>query len=235
MVDIYDFRKGQGRKVVAMNRLAYQFTKKEVEDILKSWIVLSLAFTLANISRYFYGYYLGYYVLMQFLILLPIITIVAAIQFIGHEMAHKFTAQHYGLEAHFKSNNYMLLLGLMISLSGFLFFAPGAVVIQSYSPDRRTYGICAAAGPLTNIIVATALLPLYYIVEQLPIFIPLPGNLFIVMAYTLNAFVALYNLLPFGPFDGKKILDWNAGVFTVLIAIAAVLLVLVYVLQMYTL
>jgi Zn-dependent protease len=202
------------------NEVGLAFTPREIFDILVSWIALAVAYTLAFRSLlYIFQVPIG----MFFLISMA----VSGIQFVGHEMAHKFTAMHYGLEAHFRPNYFMILLGVLISISGILFFAPGAVVIESYGLSRRTYGISSMAGPLTNILVAGAMLPLFYMIWEGILVLSDVWALFIFALYTLNAIVALWNMLPFGPFDGRKILAWSPAVFTIMI-VAAGLLTLVY-------
>jgi Zn-dependent protease len=36
----------------------------------------------------------------------------------------------------------------------------------------------------------------------------------------INIWLALFNLIPFGPLDGAKILKWNKGIWLITIAIA---------------
>ena len=49
--------------------------------------------------------------------------------------------------------------------------------------------------------------------------------IFIICAtgYSINSFLAVFNLLPIGNLDGSKVLTWNFGIWLVTIAIAAIL------------
>jgi Zn-dependent protease len=38
----------------------------------------------------------------------------------------------------------------------------------------------------------------------------------------INLWIALFNLIPFGPFDGRKVLAWSKGVYLIALTIAAV-------------
>ena len=96
--------------------------------------------------------------------------------------------------------------------------APGAVMIAGLM-NWNDYGKISIAGPATNI--AEALIYLF-------IFLVSPDSLLGVLSIygiEINAFLALFNLIPFGVFDGMKIYKWDKRVWAAA-AIAAGLLVL---------
>ena len=118
--------------------------------------------------------------------------------FLFHEMAHKIVAQKYGCFAEFRANNLMLGLAIAMSFLGFLFAAPGAVMISGYV-DLRRNGMISLAGPLTNYILAMMFLV---------------GSLFFTSSlfyfgFYINSWLGLFNLIPFGNLDGLKIFHWN--------------------------
>ena len=41
------------------------------------------------------------------------------------------------------------------------------------------------------------------------------------MGFSINAILGVFNMLPFGPIDGAKVLNWSGPVFIALIAVAA--------------
>jgi Zn-dependent protease len=128
--------------------------------------------------------------------------LIFAAAFLLHELAHKFMAQRLGYWAEFRLNNIGLLITLMSFFSNFKIVAPGAVMIAGLM-HGDDYGKISVAGPVTNIAQAILFL-------ALDLFTTNPGVS--VLAYVgvlINSSLALFNLLPFGVFDGAKILRWD--------------------------
>jgi Zn-dependent protease len=214
VVDIIVGRRRSSKWANARTRSRFYFTTRETADLLKAWTGLSVAYLLTYGSMLFF---FPLYVLRLF----PLFMAVSGLTFIAHELGHKFTGQHFGLEAHFKSNDLMILIGFALALSGFLFFAPGAVVIQGGQSDRKQIGTTTMAGPLSNITFALAMIPLIIL---------LPYSDFVYFCFRINAWLALFNMIPFGMFDGRKIFVWNKMVFGFIVTSAGVLVWLSYVL-----
>jgi Zn-dependent protease len=141
--------------------------------------------------------------------------------FIIHELTHKAVAQRYGMWAEFRLSTFGAALTLLSAVSPLKIIAPGAVVIAgNTTPDR--IGRTAAAGPTTNILIASLLLGLAEMLHPI-------GLLEAMLAgAAINAFMALFNLIPFGVFDGLKVFRWNKPVWLVLLALAALLTGLSY-------
>ncbi|HEX9320402.1 MAG TPA: hypothetical protein VF884_15825 [Nitrososphaeraceae archaeon] len=120
--------------------------------------------------------------------------------FLVHEMAHKFLAQYYGSWAEFRAQMYGLIITAISALPfmPFKFIAPGAVMVGL--TDRNKFGRVALAGPLTNLMMGFSFLGLAHL-------FPYQGYLY--AGASFNAWIALFNLLPFGVLDGQKIFDWN--------------------------
>ncbi len=133
----------------------------------------------------------------------------AATGFVAHEMAHKFVAQHRGLWAEFRMSPQGLLMSFAFSaLLGVLFATPGATMIGGRGTVEEA-GVTSLAGPGTNMLEAggfagAALLLIHFHQYFLA---PLIGY----VAF-INLVFAVFNLLPFGPLDGKKVLAWSKGI-----------------------
>ncbi len=182
-------------------------SKIEIIDLFKAWIAISIAFTIVLRS------------LTESLTLTFILSLLTVgIGFLFHELAHKFTAQNYGYKAEFRSFDLMLLIAIITSFFGFILAAPGATMIASRRINKERYGKIAAAGPITNLILAV----LFFIVI---IFSTGFIKLLAVYGYRINTWLALFNMIPIWEFDGKKIISWNKSIYFLIIIIAVIFLI----------
>ena len=140
--------------------------------------------------------------------------------FLLHEFGHKFTAQRAGLWSEYRMFPVGLVITLVSSFLGFLFASPGAVYIRG-NMDDRTNGKVSIAGPIVNIILAAVGIAGCLAFNYSAMVVPM------LLLANLNAFLAVFNLLPIPPLDGSKIFRWNIGIWIVTIAIAAVELIYV--------
>ncbi|WP_336036772.1 metalloprotease [Halobacterium yunchengense] len=178
-----------------------RFSGREVRDLLVAWLALGLAFSLLYVpvspttmgetltSSLFLG---------EFALSLATV----GVAFLLHELAHKVVAVRYGQHAEFRADFGMLALAVAGGFAGFLFAAPGAVHHRGYITPRE-HGLIAVAGPLTNVALAAVSLGLMVTVA------PDVGwrGLFI------NVLLAGFNMIPFGPLDGRTVLDWSPAAY----------------------
>jgi Zn-dependent protease len=150
------------------------------------------------------------------------LTIVFTLAFLLHEISHKIQAQRLGLWAEFRLTIFGALITLIsIFLPFFKIISPGAVMIAG-PVSKEIAGKTAIAGPLTNIVLSTALLLFYFIS---------PWPLYVIMIWgaAFNAWIALFNLLPFGMMDGLKVFWWNKMVWGITFVISGILTVMTYI------
>jgi Zn-dependent protease len=187
-------------------------SKTELVDIAKAWLALSLAFTFAFSGMSLIGGRLdfGNIFSTQFMTLFIISLFTAGIGFLFHELGHKFVAQRYGCVAEFRAFDKMLYLAVGLAVFvGFIFAAPGAVMISGMI-TRKENGIISAAGPLVNYSLALLFLGLTF---------ALPSLKFIFsIGFMINLWLGLFNMIPFGNFDGIKILGWNRYIWSAMVA-----------------
>src|SRR3989344_9007542 len=109
----------------------------------------------------------------------------------------------------------MLILAILMSFLGFIFAAPGAVMISGPVGTRRN-GKISVAGPIVNYVLAILFLLLYLYV---PYFrgISLYG-------FIINTWIGLFNMIPVWQFDGAKILRWNKIIYAAMVVIGFALM-----------
>ncbi len=183
---------------------------KELRDLVISALALALAFGIALSG--------GFRAFQQPAILVLVIGIAlvaVSLGFVFHELGHRLIARRFGYFAEYAMWPMGLMVALGFSLFGFVFAAPGAVMIYpratvlgTASLSRQKIGLISLAGPATNIGLAVVFLVLDFIQ---------PALLFTLGA-RINTWLALFNLIPFGPLDGAKILKWNKGIWLISIA-----------------
>jgi len=185
---------------------------KELRDLVVSALLLALAFGIA-LSGGFRAFFEP-----QRLIIVSLMAIVAvSLGFVLHEMGHRFVARRFGCFAEFTMWRTGLMIALACSLLGFVFAAPGAVVLRPRTDGRGTsiltrekIGLISIAGPAMNICLSVVFIVLN---------VAFPGLLFSLGA-RINTWLAIFNLVPFGPLDGAKILRWNKKAWIAALAIA---------------
>ncbi len=131
--------------------------------------------------------------------------IVVAPAIILHELAHKFVAMGYGLDATFKLFPFGLALGIFLKVIGspFLIIAPGYVDIgQAALSDPIAYRLIAFAGPAVNLVLW---LGSWLILKYKPN-LNRTTHAALSMTKIINMILFIFNMIPFGPFDGAKVI-----------------------------
>ncbi|MGB4236172.1 MAG: peptidase M50 [Methanoregulaceae archaeon] len=199
-----------------------RISRRERFDLVISWLAISIAFSLAfsggigvwmgsPLKEISLGEYLLYFILSM---------VTVGVGFVLHELAHKFTAMHYGYWAEFRKDNLMLLVAVVLAaLVGVVFAVPGATLIYGAGVTREQNGKISAAGPVTNLLLCIPFAFLLSLVAWLGIttwwgqLLTLTG----MVGLQVNAMIASFNMLPVSVLDGRKVLAWNPAVFAVLI------------------
>ena len=195
-----------------------RFSTRELGDFGVAWVALGVAFTffiLSTVSRRFSPLTLldaaGSGVVLRVFV---VSMLTVGVAFLLHELAHKLVAVRFGQVAEFRADYTMLALAVGAGLAGFLFAAPGAVHHRGRVTPREQ-GLIAVAGPVTNLLLLPAFAPLYLFAGG---FLGEVGQLGI----TINAALAAFNMLPFGPLDGRTVRAWSTAAFAAAFVASAV-------------
>lgn len=171
--------------------------------------------------------------------------IVVFFAFVFHELAHRIISRRYGFKAVYHVWIPGLLLALAASLIGMLFAVPGGVHIQTGQETTQIkvkLGKSALAGPITNMILAIVsaifvFLLIYFAGFYFSSTASSLGNMesilelilgIGIMGVQINTWLALFNLLPFGNFDGYKVFQWNRKVWAIAFGGSVILFALMY-------
>jgi len=181
----------------------YEFSDHEVRDLLVAWLALGAAFAIFFVGG---GPNIASLLVVPELLLVSLLT--AGVAFLLHEVAHKVVAVHYDQIAEFRADYSMLFLALMTALLGFIFAAPGAVHHRGYLTPEE-HGHIAIAGPVVNLLLAGVFLPVYLLGALVEVGLLASLGRFGII---INLFLAAFNLIPYGPLDGKTVISWSKPV-----------------------
>ncbi len=159
--------------------------------------------------------------------LIPIVIVVAIMLLVGfpvHEFAHAFAAYRLGDGTaklfgrlslnpivHFDPIGGVLLAASMIASQGTFGFGwakPTPVNPNNLQGGRQGEAIVAAAGPLSNLVLALAgAIPLRFALGNPEIQINAPMIVTVLQLFVyINIVLMLFNLIPIPPLDGSKVL-----------------------------
>ncbi len=187
-------------------------------ELLKAWAGTTLAYAIYPFR--------GDIVNDMFIQTLLVASVVCGLGFVLHELAHRMVARRFGAQAHFVANNGALIVSILVAFAGVFIAAPGAVWYRG-AITKQQNGQIALAGPVANFILAVLFfVPLaVMVVNQARGLGSAPGWLqsLCYVGFSLNAWLGLFNMIPAGPFDGAKVLEWSPVVFGVTVVIGVAL------------
>lgn len=181
-------------------------------ELLKAWLGTSLAYGLFSNG--------GQLDARLLTTMLPLAIFTCGLGILLHELAHRVVARRYGAQAHFLADNTWLVLSVVIAFMGVFIAAPGAVWHRGHLSKQQS-GLIALAGPVTNFVLAILFLAIMianFIFDG-------PESVYLLssVGYGINSWLGLFNMIPFGPFDGAKVLNWSPIPFGIAALVGVVL------------
>ncbi len=128
--------------------------------------------------------------------------IVAAPAIAFHEIGHKIAAMSFGLQATFHAAYTWLGIGLLLKIinAPFLFFIPGFVSYSGAGVSPLARALIAFSGPLINLLL--------FLFATIAIRQGWFNKKYLSLLYLtkhINLFLFIFNMLPFGFFDGAHV------------------------------
>jgi len=191
----------------------------ELKEIIIAEVALVLAFSLAFSG----GIASAIHHQQLFISFIPIAFVAVTLNFVLHEMMHKFTAQRYGAVAGFKTSTLGLAITIVTGMLGTLFGLPGATYIYVHNFTKKENGIVSLAGPATNIVVFAVFAAILVFLNP-PINSYLYTGIYFVMLIALV--LAAFNMIPVMPLDGSKVLAWSLPIYAGVSGVLLILLLL---------
>ena len=194
----------------------FQLTKREFIESIIAFIVLSICFAISNVKFDVQG----------FISILPIVLIGAGIGSVSHEFGHKFMAMRYGYKAEFRLWPIGLLIAFVTSFFGIVIALPGEARIYAEDMSDEIVGRIAVAGPMLNIAFGLIFIVIAVLIYPLTPYSDILYYIFLIDAigFSVNSFLAAFNMLPFYTLDGIKVFKWNIKIWFVIFAISAMLM-----------
>ena len=192
------------------------FTRNEVRDLVIAFIILSIAFAISNVGLDAHG----------FVSILPIVMVGVATGSISHELGQKYVAMKYGYDAEFKAWPIGLLIALVTAFIGIVFAFPGEIRTNAKNISDEINGKISIAGPMANIALALIFIAVAVLIYPLKSHSNIFTLIYLIctVGFSVNTFLATFNLLPLYSLDGTKVFKWNIIYWIIIFSIAAVML-----------
>ena len=196
----------------------YSFTRNEIRDLIIAFIVIAIAFAIATVGLDAYG----------FISILPIVMVGVGVGFLLHELGHKYVAMKYGYNSEFKAWPLGLVIALATAFIGWVFAAPGVAHIYADNMTDEINGKISIAGPMANMTLALVFIVIAALTYPLTYHFGIFQLIYLIctVGFSVNSFLAAFNLLPFYSLDGIKVLKWNAKIWIIIFSIAAIMLLM---------
>lgn len=192
-----------------------EFSRNEIRDLLIALVVLSFSFAIASVGIDAHG----------IISIFPIVVVGVATGFILREIGQKFVARNCGCEAEFKLWPIGLLIAFATGFIGMVFAFPGE--IRTF-PGQITEinGKVGIAGPLANMMLALIFIVIAALIYPFSLHSIIIHLIFLIctVGFSVNSFLAAFNLLPIYSLDGIKVLKWDAKIWIVVFAIAVIMM-----------
>ena len=194
----------------------FEYSKNEIISLTIAFIVLSISFSISSVRLNAHG----------FISILPIVMIGVGLGFMLREIGQKFVAMKHGCEAECRAWPIGLLIAFVSSFIGMVFAFPGEVKVYSDNITDELNGRIGIAGPMANMFLALIFIVIASLVYVLTPHSQIFNLMFLIctVGFSVNSFLAAFNLMPVYTLDGIKVLKWSFKIWIVVFAIAVIMM-----------
>ncbi len=195
-----------------------EYTKNEKRDLIIAFIALTICFSIATAGLNVHA----------FISCLPIVIVGVAIGSVLHELAHRFVALKYDCWAEFKLWPLGLLIAFVTSFFGVVFASPASIQIHPDHVSDEIRGKISIAGPMANMALALVFIVIAALIYPFKIYSDIFNLIYLIctVGFSVNSFLATFNLFPLYSLDGTKVLKWNIGIWFTAIVIAGIMMLI---------
>lgn len=152
---------------------------------------------------------------------IPLVALVLMVAFTFHEFAHAYVAYKFGDPTAQKQGRLTLsplkhldpFGTILIFIAGFGWARPVPVTRSYFKKPRLAGVLVSVAGPISNLVIAAVGMVIWYTLMKIGIDQMIPSNVyqtlytFFSLLIQLNVLLFVFNLLPFPPLDGYRIIE----------------------------
>ncbi len=204
------------------------FSQKELKHIsVAALLVVGIGFSIGLYSNYFP--FFGAFPFLWSFGMMAVFAVIMTASFLTHEIAHKVMGQKRGLWAEFRLTTWGAVITFLSIFLPIRLISPGAMMLSG-SPNGDEIVKISIAGPATNLVFSLGLLGAAIALNS--VVLSAGGYIFVlIFAAYINAFMAVFNLIPFGILDGYKIFSFNKKLWAMAFVPAVVLALVTYLLM----
>lgn len=185
---------------------------KEVKHIaIAAALVIGIGFSIG-----LYGNYLGGFTTPWTWAIMAVFAVLMTVSFLAHEIGHKIMAQKAGMWAEFRLTTWGAVLTFVSIFLPFRMIAPGAMMISG-SPTSKEMIKISVIGVAINMLFSAATFAAALALA------PSAFAAMLFFAAYINAFMAIFNLIPFGVLDGYKLFLLNKKMWALAFTVAVIL------------
>ena len=120
------------------------------------------------------------------------------------------------------------MIAVVSSFFGVVFATPDTVHTNADNITTEIDGKIAIAGPMANMVLGLIFIAIAALIYPFKVYSIIFELIFLICAigFSVNSFLAAFNLFPIYSLDGTKVLKWNIGIWILIMAISGIMVLI---------